>query len=476
VHRRPANDGLRDRLASRQLADLSALPPFSLSAQDLAESGRTASERTEREADAPWMMYSPRNKPYQVTPLGWISKRICGIPNRGDGEYRDMMNWLHDSRVDCYSVQTTMSVGTYLELVKPAHSARGALSGQRDTLKTTTAKRIRDRMVSDLRRGAVLPPVVIGAVVDEDTFRTYPNENAEVPSDILPASIRAKLSIIDGMQRTAALSEAVQVDAAVLTNGMRVEFWLTRNVRTMIYRMLVLNTGQVPWTLARQLSVVFSPLLDELQDKVPEINRMFTPDKPGRRVNPAEFSSDALVELYLGFSLRKTSVDTKEALSDEFSRLDFVENLSDVSFQGQFYSTLSLLTKLDKRFSRYDSGTNTKFSKGRNVFDSQPARIGFTVAVAQYVLGRPGMDRTHEERGDRMKAVEEQAGRLIEKLDEMDTEGVESFLKLDVLAETLDRRVGQVGRYERGVYFEGFQVLIDEHFALANLEPCWRAN
>jgi hypothetical protein len=75
-----------------------------------------------------------------------------------------------------------------------------------------------------------------------------------------------------------------------------------------------------------------------------------------------------------------------------------------------------------------------------------------------------------------MKAVEEQAGRLIEKLDGMHSEGIESFLKLDVLAETLDRRVGQVGRYERGVYFEGFQVLIDEHFALANLEPCWRAN
>jgi len=387
-----------------------------------------------------------------------------------------MMNWLHDARADCYSVQTTMSVGDYLDLVKPAHSARGALSGQRDTLKTTTAKRIRDRMVSDLRRGAILPPVVIGAVVDDETFRTYPNENAEASSDILPTSIRAKLSIIDGMQRTAALSEAVQVDAAVLGNEMRVEFWLTQNVRTMIYRMLVLNTGQVPWTLARQLSVVFSPLLDEVQDKVPEINRVFTPDKPGRRVNPAEFSSDALVELYLGFSLRKTNIDTKEALSDEFSRLDFVENLSDSSFQSQFYSTLSILTKLDKSFSRYDSGTNAKFSKGRNVFDSQPARIGFTVAVALYVLGRPGMDRTHDERQDRMKTIECQAGELIEKLDAMDAEGIESFLKLDVLAETLDRRVGQVGRYERGVYFEGFQVLIDEHFALANLEPCWRAN
>ena len=387
-----------------------------------------------------------------------------------------MMNWLHDERTDCFSVQTTMSVGEYLELVKPAHSARGALSGQRDTLKTTTAKRIRDRMVSDLRRGAILPPVVIGAVVDHATFVSYPDEQAAAPADILPTSMRSELSIIDGMQRTAALAEATNIDASVLNNQIRVEFWLTQNVRTMVYRMLVLNTGQVPWTLARQLSVVFSPLLNEVQERVPEINRMFTPDKPGRRVNPGEFSSDALVELYLAFSLRKTNVDTKEALSDEFSRLDFVENLSDSSFQDQFYTTLSILTKLDKAFSRYDTGSNAKFSKGRNIFDSQPARIGFTVAVAQFILGRPGMDRAHGERVSRMHQVEQESGTLLSRLGNMNDGDIGSFLRLDVLAETLDRRVGQVGRYERGVYFEGFQVLIEEHFTLDNLEPCWRAN
>lgn len=387
-----------------------------------------------------------------------------------------MMNWLHDARTDCYSVQTTMSVGDYLDLVKQARSARGALSGQRDTLKTTSAKRIRERMVSDLRRGAILPPVVIGAVVDPQTFFTYPNYSAASPSDILPAEVRSELSIIDGMQRTAALAEAANIDSSVLDHQIRVEFWLTRNVRTMVYRMLVLNTGQVPWTLARQLAVVFSPLLNEIQDKVPEIGRVFTPDKPGRRVNPAEFSADALVELYLAFSLRKTNIDTKEALSDEFSRLDFVENLSDSSFQDHFYSALSILTALDQQFSRFETGSNAKFSKGRNVFDSQPARIGFTVAVAQYVLGRPGMDRPQEERAGRMAKMEQDASSLITRLKSMDDSHIGLFLKLDVLAETLDRRVGQVGRYERGVYFDGFQVLISENFVLSDLEPCWRAN
>ncbi|MEC5322503.1 hypothetical protein [Aurantimonas sp. A3-2-R12] len=331
-------------------------------------------------------------------------------------------------------------------------------------------------MVTDIRRGAVLPPVVIGAVVDLKTFNTYPKIDAVAPGDILPDEIRAQLSIIDGMQRTAALSEASNIDPTVLANEMRVEFWLTKTVSTMVYRMLVLNTGQVPWTLARQLSVVFAPLLNEIQDNVPEINRMFTPDKPGRRVNPGEFSSDSLVELYISFSLRKTNIDTREALSDEFSRLDFVDNLTDNEFQKQYYECLSIMTRLDEAFSRFDRGSNARFSKGRNIFDSQPARIGFTVAVAQNVLGRPGMDRPHEERLKRMKKIRADSHKLLKRLKAMGTEEIGDFLRLDVLSETLDKRVGQVGRYERTAYFDGFQVLIDEGFELSTLEPCWRAN
>jgi hypothetical protein len=221
---------------------------------------------------------------------------------------------------------------------------------------------------------------------------------------------------------------------------------------------------------------VYAPLLDEIRQNVPEINRVFTPDLPGRRVAPGEFASDALVELYISFSLRKTNIDTREALSDEFSRLDFVDNLADTSFQEQFYKTLGLLTSMDEAFSRYESGGAGRFSKGRNIFDGQPARIGFVVAIALHVLGRPGMDREHAERESRMERTLEEAEALIDRLNRMSSDEVGDFLKLDVLSETLDRRVGQVGRYERGVFYDAFQVLVSEKFQLQTMEPCWRAN
>lgn len=386
------------------------------------------------------------------------------------------MDWIFDDRTDCWSVLTTLSVRDYLRLVERAHADRGGLPGQRDTLTTTTAKRIRERMVDDIRRGAVLPPVVIGATVEPRLFDTFPIEDGRGMGDILPDEVVRAVSIIDGMQRTAALTEAADADNSVLDHVVRVEFWLTRDVQTMIYRMLVLNTGQVPWTLSRQLSVVFAPLIQEIRRNVATIDRIFTPDRPGRRLAAGQFGSDALVELYIAFSLRKTSVDAKEALSEEFSRLDFVENLSEERFQQHFYATVSLLAEMDRVFSRFEPGGGGRLTKGRNIFDGQPARIGLVVAVGQHVLGRPGLDRDAAERERRMTELRRNSAALIQRLDLATPDAVGGFLQLDVLRETLDRRVGQVGRYERGVFFDAFKVLIDEGFNLPTMEACWRAN
>ena len=150
--------------------------------------------------------------------------------------------------------------------------------------------------------------------------------------------------------------------------------------------------------------------------------------------------------------------------------------MSDVDFQDQFYSTLSILANLDKAFARYDLGKSDRFTKGRDVFGGRPARIGFVVAVALRVLGRPGLAYDAEKRKATMTKVHSDASNLVTKLDKLATNDLENFLRLDVLKEVLDIRVGQVGRYERAVFFEAFKVLVEENYSLPNMEPCWRAN
>lgn len=383
---------------------------------------------------------------------------------------------LRDQRSDCFSAMTEMRIGEYLELVRAAHESQGALSGQRSVLGTTTARRIRERMVDDLALGAVLPPVVIGLVLPPEALERVQDLDETGLTSLLSGIDKSNISIIDGMQRTAALSAAVASERSVAERHTRVEFWFAKDVRALVYRMLVLNTGQVPWTLDRQISVVFASMLHEMQAKVPEIEKLISPDAPGRRVQAAQYRFDSIVEMYLAFSLRKTTVDTKEQVSDEFSRLDFVENVDDENFQEQFYEVLRMLVSLDKTFSKASSDVSSGISNGRQIFDRQPARIGFVVALGLRILGRPGENRSAVERQATLEMNRDRHATLIAQLANMDEAELLDFLRLDVLSEVLDRRTGQVGRYERAVFLEAFKVLVEDGFRVSSMEPCWRAN
>jgi hypothetical protein len=58
----------------------------------------------------------------------------------------------------------------------------------------------------------------------------------------------------------------------------------------------------------------------------------------------------------------------------------------------------------------------------------------------------------------------------------LDRNQIEDFLKLDVLSERLyGQKRSAVGRHERAFFDNAFKVLIDEKFAVPDMEPCWRS-
>jgi hypothetical protein len=388
-----------------------------------------------------------------------------------------------DQRVSCYSLITAVSIGDYLSLVAQAYADRGGLEYQREALKTTTARRIRSRMISDIRRGAVLPPVVIGVIVDSTTLKQVPEMQPAEVLELMRGKLVDSISIIDGMQRTTALIDAVEQDPSVAERPMRIECWIAETTDSLIYRMLVLNTGQVPWNLSRQLQVVYAPLVKEMQARV-NFPRVLNREKAERRTKAGEYAPDSLVELYIAFALRKTDVDTQETLANEFSRLDMTDALAEDQYNHFFYPVLQIMLDLDLAFSRLDNdmlvegeeaGGKKVITKGRGIFDSQPARIGFVVASAIAILGRIGMEREVEESERRLQEVTTQVEGFIEKLGRMDVHELTNFLRLDVLSERLyGQKRSAVGRYERAFFDAAFKVLFEVRFEVPSMEPAWR--
>ena len=79
----------------------------------------------------------------------------------------ELLHFLRDDRVGCDSILIEMQVEKFLELAAAAYTEKGGLEGQRAALRTKTAKTIRNRLVDDLQKGAVVPPIVLGAIVDK---------------------------------------------------------------------------------------------------------------------------------------------------------------------------------------------------------------------------------------------------------------------------------------------------------------------
>ena len=116
------------------------------------------------------------------------------------------------------------------------------------------------------------------------------------------------------MQRTTSILQAID-EGLSLETIIRVEFWIANKLNSLIYRMLILNTGQVPWNLRRQIEIVFSSMIEEIQEKVKNIE-LYKVDDANRRTKGGQYHANDIIELYLAFGGRKEKVDTKERLAD----------------------------------------------------------------------------------------------------------------------------------------------------------------
>ena len=381
---------------------------------------------------------------------------------------------LKDEKVNCYSIMVQLSVEEYLNMVNRTFEDRGGLEGQRDTLKTTTAIRIRKRMVQDIEAGALIPPIVLGVIVLQDTFSELDKLLKDRDSFLaLMATIDPdSISIIDGMQRTTALYEA-QKKTDISKNKIRIEYWIASQVNSLTYRMLVLNTGQVPWNIRRQIEIVFRSIIKELKDKCTSVD-ILEIDEERRSSSPGQFQADNIIELFLVFGARKEKIDLQERLADEFMRQDFIESAANSNFTNIFYELIDYLGKFDKAIATYKDEYSEEYFKDGNLFrKSQPACVGFITAIGLSILGRPGSDPNSERANEKWNQIKNDAQQMLQRLSELDSSQMRTFLDFQVLNELIGKKPAKSN--EREFFLQAFKILIEENFKIENMTPCWRA-
>lgn len=375
---------------------------------------------------------------------------------------------LKDSCSHSYSIMTTMKISDYLDLVKDCQQ----LNAQRDVLRTRAATTIRKRLIDDITKGAIIPPIVLGIVIPEDEHVDIENFEG------IFNRVKESIVIIDGIQRTESLKKAINIAPEIENLNIRVEIWASHRVSSLIYRMLVLNTGQVPWNTRRQIEVIYEPLKIETESRVDGLRLISIGDNERRSI-AGEFPADKIADLFIAFTSRKVTFDNKESLADDFTRLDIIEMTSRIEVSDFFFETVEMIVKLDQQFFRYNPRENNRREKmriGRDLFTSNPSRVAFAAAVSTYILGRPGSkERSSEEQNNKMRSLKQNFNELVQHLEHIDDDGIGLYLSLDVLNEILTSLPSKrIGDEERKFFFDAYSLLIKEEFKLGSLEEAWR--
>ena len=380
-----------------------------------------------------------------------------------------ILDVMRDQRINCTSIMLKMKVSDYLEMIIPSYFENGGIEGQRAPLKTKTAIRIRENMKRDIEQGAVLPPLVIGCLVSDlkdltsiiDGLDESTGSYSSLKEKIIQYLQSKDLSIIDGMQRTTALRE-IYTNNSQLNLYIRIELWITDTINNLIYRMLVLNTGQISWELKKQLEVVFAHVIKKIEGEITDIE-LLDSNRRRRSVKPQQYQASHIVELYICFSTRKYDVNLNEKVAEEFAKQDIIEKSYSGHHIEQFTNIFKHLVTLDCIFS-------TENDLPRRLFGDQYSRIGFMVAMATDIYGRPSKGKSDVEIEKRYTTIRENLDQYIEKLKLLDSEQLLQFVDYETLNElSTGIRIKELPEF----YKKAFNVLIETNFQVDSMEECW---
>jgi len=383
-----------------------------------------------------------------------------------------------DGRSECLSILVNMTLREYKKITYSSFADGGNLTGQRDVIKhSSVASKIRKRMNNDFIAGAVFPNVVIGLLVNDgefDSFKENPEKFVEHEFE------NENISIIDGMQRSNIYFTNYEGNEE---REIRVEFWISNKSVKLLYRMLVLNTGQVPWNTRRQVEVIFANLsktiIDNVFSKYPELLakvEIIGVDDGKRRTQSGKFHKSTMIEMYLGFNTRKVKVDVSDELADEFQRFDMMEGIEqDISFT-LFIDVFAYLCKLDIAFSKFSSADDERqFKEGKDIFGSVPACIGFIVACSEYIMGKIPVERDNATKDEKNAKLSLQISKIIERAENM---AGTDFLALDslndVIAQLSKSRIGEEMRITfKSIFTELLRY--EEMEEITSMEAFWRS-
>lgn len=367
-----------------------------------------------------------------------------------------------DERINGYCATITCTYQWYLDATTGSEEN---LNIQRAIIKDSKAYRT---LRADLRRGCILPPLVIavsGVALPPGLDPSALNDAPQMEAAMAEISLQLKdprpidTYIIDGLQRTNALRQTLdeigeddQERTKFLSKALRVEVWLNIPFGAIAYRMLLLNAGQKPMSIKHQVEVLSMKLAEDL-GTIPGIE-IFTSLNGQRRTRAGQFALAKLSQALQAWLQGSPNIDVRNTVMEQLLAESAIEtlgtSLSGTQADDDFKALVSWFIEMDRFV----------FAAYPQFFGNETVLLGISAAV--------GAAQRSETIRERMKRCLVQLKSQAES-GAIDPLGVRMF---DELRQGEDVRKINVGQFTREMIYRSFQ----EYFVsdgAKSMENCW---
>lgn len=257
-----------------------------------------------------------------------------------------ILSKIEDKRINSWNVFVEITIGDYLSFAVDILK-----NNDMQRKKVRSSKSVYSLLKTDLKRGCVIPPLVL-AFTELDVI------NEQMTNEQILRYINndsKNLMILDGLQRTYTMisaKEELQKEEdqkgldRFMSQKLRLEIYIGINKFGILYRMLTLNTGQTPMSTRHQIEILYKNLVGTEMEGV----RLVTETEGRARPSVRQLKFQDAVEGFNSYIYRDELPIDRQDLLDNIKML---ENLSHEGTQTDLFkeficSYVALMEKFEK--------------------------------------------------------------------------------------------------------------------------------
>src|SRR5690554_1705177 len=325
-----------------------------------------------------------------------------------------ILGFTKDCRTETNVVYAEIKISDYLELVGLDFDRFEIQRKRQDPKKYT-------RLKEDIKKGALLPAITLAINPGKVSsfIKDVESKNSKDLTQKLNQS--SDLYILDGLQRSYIIKDLVEEGVKFNDNQkLLIEIWFEAKIEHLIYRLIVLNSGQKPMSMRHQVELLFTTLKAEIEDEIPNLNIYI--EKDGQiRSQAMKFSFDRIVNAYYSFLTKSPEIKRDNLIVKKLNEDDILSsNEQELNANyNNFIESLKRYCALDlNMYKIYSSGREP--SSFKNWLADENTLKGFFAAVGRY---------SSDER------KKERVNNALDKLIQQSLSGENDPLHLNVFAE-----------------------------------------